>query len=142
MSARYFTGIDGKLLLSNQEIAKIKSWSLSAQVETLDTTTTGDAARKFIYGRASWSGSCTAHYYEDGTGALAIAPLLATTFRTAPVTPTQVYTMKFQLKPTRFLQASVLLTEASLQVPAGDIVTVDINFVVTGYPSVASLGQA
>ncbi len=142
MAARYFTGIDGKLLLDGQQIAKIQQWSFSSEIEALETTTTGDTARKYIFGRVGWAGSCTAFYYEDSAGALTMAPLLDSTFRTAAVSNTQTYTMKFQLNSARVVEMEVLITGASIEAAAGDIITANINFVVTGYPSDVSIGEA
>jgi hypothetical protein len=36
----------------------------------------------------------------------------------------------------------VLITGASIEAAAGDIITANINFVVTGYPSDVSIGEA
>jgi hypothetical protein len=141
MAARYYTGIDGALLIGGTRIAKITNWSISASLEALETTATGDAARKFINGRTSYRGNCTAIYYTNDSGNLAMQPLLASTFRTTAISPSQTYTMKFQLSPTRYFEAAVLINETSIQAQAGQIVTASISFTVTGFPSNTSLGE-
>lgn len=142
MAARYYTGMDGALLIGGTRIAKVNSWSLTAEVEALECTATGDSARVYKNGRLTWSGSCTAMYYTDSSNVLSINPLLASTFRTTALSPGQTYTMKFQLSPTRYFEATVLLTSASIEASAGEIVTSSVSFTVTGFPSNVSLGAA
>lgn len=142
MSARYFTGIDGALLIGGTQVAKVRSWSLTATAETIETTTTADYARTYVFGRQGWSGSCTALYYENSAGALAIQPLLSNTIRTTSLPSTTTQTLKLQLTSARAIEATVLINSAAITATAGDIVEVSIDFVVTGLLSDATMGAA
>lgn len=140
MSARYFTGIDGALLIDGTQVAKIRSWSLSASVDTIETTTTADYSRSYVFGRQSWSGSCTALYYENSAGALAMQPLLSNTIRTTTLPSTTTQTLKLQLTSARAVEATVLISSATITATAGEVVEVSIEFVVTGLLTEATMG--
>lgn len=138
--ATYFTGADGALLVDGTQVAKIRNWTIQGTVEALETTTTGDTARNFVYGRQAYSGSCTALYYEDSGGSLAMSSLLANIFRTSGTTATATNTLLLQVASDRQLQASVLFTNASMAVTTGEIVSVDLSFQVTGNLTTATIG--
>ena len=141
MAERFFTGLDGALLLDGTQVAKVQSWSFSSEIETLDTTTTGSSAKKYMFGRVGWSGSCNVLYYQDSAGALAMAALLDSTFTASPIDKLEQYTMKFEIAPTRAVEMSVLITGASIEVAAGEIISANISFIVSDYLSNISLGS-
>ena len=142
MSPRYYTGIDGALLIGGTEVAKVRNWSLTATADTIETTTTADYARTYVFGRQGWSGSCSALYYEDSAGALAMQPLLANTIRTTALPSTTTQVLKLQLTPSRAIEATVLINSAAIAATAGDVVEVSIDFVVTGLLTEATMGAA
>ena len=138
--ATYFTGADGALLVDGTEVAKIRDWSISGSAEALETTTTGDSARTFVYGRQSYTGQCSALYYEDSAGALVMAPLLANIYRTTDLSATTTNTLVLKLADDRQLQATVLFTQGSMAVSAGQIVIAQLSFQVTGNLTTATIG--
>lgn len=140
--ATFYTGANGALLVNGTQIAKIRSWSITGSVEALDVTTTGDTANKFIYGRQSYSGSCTALYYENDSDALEMSSMLANILRTTATPATNTNTLRLKLADDRVLEATVLFTQAALAVTTGDLVSVDLSFQVTGSLTVASLAAA
>lgn len=140
--AKHFTGSDGALYVGGTRIAKIRNWSISGSVETLNVTRTDDTATKFIYGRQSYSGSCTALYYEDDASALEMSALLTNIIRTSGTTATATATLLLELASNRQIQATVLFTQADITASTGDIVSVNLSFVVTGNLSVATMGAA
>lgn len=140
--AKHFTGSDGALYVGGTQIAKIRSWSLNGSVETLDVTRTDDTARKFIYGRQNYTGSCTALYYEDDAGALEMNTLLTNIIRTSGTSATATATLLLELASNRQIQATVLFTSADLSATAGEIVSVNLGFQVTGNLTTATMGAA
>jgi hypothetical protein len=140
--AIYFTGANGSLLVDGTEIAKIRNWSLTGSIETLDITTTGDTALEFIYGRQSYSGSCTALYYETDAGALAANALLVKIIRTDAPSPTGTKLLRLQLSDYRVIEANVFFTQVGIACTTGDLVSVDISFQVTGHLVTATMGAA
>lgn len=139
--ATYYTGTDGALLVDATEISKIRDWKISGSVETLETTTTGDGARTYVYGRQTYSGSCTAIYYEDSAGALVMSSLLSNIFRTSSTSATSTNTLLLQLASDRQLQATVLFNSASMAVSTGGVVAVDLSFQVTGNLTTATIAS-
>jgi hypothetical protein len=138
--ATYFTGADGALLVDGTEVAKIRNWSIAGSAEALETTTTGDNARTFIYGRQVYTGQCNALYYEDSAGALAMSSLLANIFRTTDTPATSTNTLLLQVASDRQVQATVLFTEATISTTAGQVVTAQLSFQVTGNLTTATIG--
>lgn len=140
--AKYFTGADGALYVGGTKLAKIRNWSINGSVETLDVTRTDDTARKFIYGRQSYSGSCTALYYEDAAGALEMNTLLTNIIRTSGTSATATATLLLELATDRQIQATVLFTSADIAASTGEIVSVSLGFQVTGNLTIATMGAA
>lgn len=140
--AKHFTGSDGALYVGGTRIAKVRNWNISGSVETLNVTRTDDTASKFIYGRQSYSGSCTALYYEDDASALEMSALLSNIIRTTGTTATATATLLLELASNRQIQATVLFTQADISATTGDIVSVNLSFVVTGNLAVATMGAA
>lgn len=140
--AKHFTGADGALYVGGTRIAKVRNWSISGSVETLNVTRTDDTAAKFIYGRQSYSGSCTALYYEDDASALEMSALLSNIIRTSGTSATATATLLLELAANRQIQATVLFTQADISASTGDIVSANLSFVVTGNLTVATMGAA
>lgn len=140
--AKHFTGADGALYVGGTRIAKVRNWSITGSVETLNVTRTDDTAAKFIYGRQSYSGSCTALYYEDDASALEMSALLSNIIRTSGTSATATATLLLELASNRQIQATVLFTQADITASTGDIVSVNLSFQVTGNLSVATMGAA
>jgi hypothetical protein len=140
MSGQYFTGSNGALYVAGNRLAKIRNWTLQASVETLNTTRTGDTAQKFIYGRQSYSGSCTALYYEDDANYLELSALLSNIIRTTGTTASATAQLRLELASTRRIEATVLFTSADIGASAGELVSVDLSFQVTGNLTLATMG--
>ena len=128
--AKYFTGIDGALLFDGKQVAKIATWSLTAQTSTLETTTLGKYAREYVSGIQSFSGGATLYYYTDSNGKLDGQEILEQLIRTgAPDrTPTHTMTLSVQDTPPRKVSFKVLITTADIQTSVGELVTVSISF--------------
>lgn len=140
--SKHFTGADGALYVGGIKLAKIRDWAINGSVETFDVTRTDDTARKFIYGRQSYSGTCTALYYEDAVGALEMNALLSNIIRTTGTTATATATLLLELASNRQIQATVLFTSADITVSTGEIVSVSLGFQVTGNLTIATMGAA
>lgn len=140
MATRYFTGMDGALLVNGSRIAKIVSWTLNATVEVIENTVIDARARTYVFGHQQWSGSCVALYNEDSLGELDPQPLLSNTLRTTILSPTTTHTLELQLAADRVFEATVLINSASLQASSGKTVEAAIEFTVTGLPIDATMG--
>jgi hypothetical protein len=140
--ATYYTGANGSLFVGGTQVAKVRNWSITGSVETLNVTTTGDTAQKFIYGRQNYTGSCTALYYENDSEALEMASMLQNIIRTTATTPTATQTLRLKLADDRVIEAAVLFTQADIAVTTGDLVSVNLSFQVNGGLTTATMGSA
>lgn len=139
--AKYFTGVDGALLLDGNQVAKIATWSLTATTSTLETTTLGKYAREYVAGIQSYSGSAAIYYYTDNNGVLDGKDILNEVIRTGPPdsNPVHSITLKLQDTPARKVTFKVVITSAALTAAPGELVAAQIAFVGTEPLSDASL---
>ena len=93
----------------------------------LETTNTSEA-RTYIYGRQGYTGSCSAVYWENDAGTLAMKRLLndLQNRRHPAETATQIELRAHNARKFR----AVLFTSASAAVSTGAVVTVDLGFTV------------
>ena len=62
--SRFYSGQDGKLLVNDVAIAKVRSWSFTANQAVLETSSLADTDRTLIAGMRSVTGSCSIYYYR------------------------------------------------------------------------------
>lgn len=142
-------GIDteGELLLQKYRVAKIRSWSLNAETETIETTALGDVAKTYTPGLNSATGSATILFYEDDFGygeMLDAYELVDILFPngTAPLVTMNLaidgreeYDLSLSGGSAAFKTNFVIdayITSASLGVSYGEVVAIDVNFTVQG----------
>jgi hypothetical protein len=133
---KYFTGIDGSFYADGNKIARVSSWTFSANAAALNTTTLGDFATTAIYGIQSFTGSCTLYYYEKDAGAIdGGTELMGDVFRTTqtPTNSTHELVLRYENGArTHEVKFKCLLNQVQIAATAGDIVTAAVNFQVTG----------
>lgn len=123
--SKYYSGQDGALFLQDAQVAKVKSWSLSAATDALETTTLAEGARTYTTGLKSATGSCTVIYYDD-----APVNLLDQLNQT---NPGNLATCKLKLVfDTKYFEFDAVLTSANLACTVGEIMQVDIAFQMSG----------
>lgn len=139
--AKIFTGRDGRLLLDSNTLVKVTSWSLQADLETLETTTLGDLQRSYVPGVQSFSGSASLLYYVDTDNTNDASTLLRKLVRTAGVTTSDTVTLTLRLEGDNANNDTTLtayITSASIGASVGEVVSAQISFQATGALSVAS----
>lgn len=123
--AKYYSGQDGSLFLQGQQVAKVKSWSLSFTTDALETTTLAEIARTYTTGLKSATGNCTVIYYDD-----APVNLLNQLNQSSPGTlPTCRLKLVFDSK---YFEFDAVLTSGNLACTVGEIMQVDIAFQMSG----------
>jgi hypothetical protein len=133
--AKTFTGRDGRLLLNDDVLAKVQSWSLSAEVEMLDTTTLGDDARTYVPGVKSCTGSCSLLYYEDDDGANDAAVLLRNIIRTGGVPENSNISLVlrfFDGTNNEDIRVNCFINSAQIGAAVGEVSTAQISFTGSG----------
>ena len=135
MAGKQFTGIDGALYADGNKVARVSSWTFAATAAPLDTTTLGDFATTAIYGIQSFTGSCTLYYYEKDGGGIEGSALMSDVMRTTqtPTEPTHELILRYQNgASTHEVKFKCLLNSVTIAASAGEIVTAEVSFQVTG----------
>ena len=133
--AKQYTGIDGALYADGAKIAKVTSWSFTGNVDSLECTTLGDFARKYIYGVQAFNGSVSLLYYESQGSQIDGGNLLTDVVRTTqtPTEPTHTLQLRYEngavLHEVSF---TCLLNQVQMQANVGAIVSASANFQVSG----------
>jgi hypothetical protein len=140
--AQIFTGRDGRLLLGSDTLVKVTNWSLQADLETLETTTLGDAQRSYVPGVQSFSGSASLLYYIDTDNTNDASTLLRKLVKTSGVSSTDTVTLTLRLSGdtgNNDVTITAYITSVSIGASVGELVTAQINFQGTGALTTATL---
>ena len=138
--ARAYSGRDGQLLLGGDVLAKVTNWSLTADLELLETTTLGDAHRNYAPGIQSFNGSANILYYskDDNTNdaGVILRKLINTTATGVADADTSELTLRIRNGNTNNdVRLTVYITNATFGASVGEIVNASINFQAVGAPS-------
>jgi len=142
--AKAYTGRDGSLQLSDVDQVKVKSWSLSAEMNLLDTTTLSESVRSYTPGVQSFNGSANLLYYKQDDGTNDASALLRKLVKTGTtgVASTDTVTLTLRLADgTSYsdVKMNAYITGVNIGVSTGDIVSTDITFKATGALPTATL---
>jgi len=133
--AKVFTGKDGRLLLDGIEQVKVTNWSLTGNLEMLETTSLGDSQRTYAPGVQDFSGSATLLYYNDGTGRNDAATALRKVLQIEGITDGSTVDMQLRLvegSTNHDVQLSTYVTSVSFGASVGEVSSAQINFQGTG----------
>lgn len=140
--AQIFTGRDGRLLLGSDTLVKVTNWSLQADLETLETTTLGDAQRSYVPGVQSFSGSASLLYYIDTDNTNDASTLLRKLVKTSGVSSTDTVSLTLRLAGdtgNNDVTITAYITSVSIGASVGELVTAQISFQGTGALTTATL---
>tara|TARA_R100000742_G_C4207926_1_gene35122 strand:+ start:205 stop:633 length:429 start_codon:yes stop_codon:yes gene_type:complete len=133
--AKAYTGRDGSLRLSDVDQVKVIDWSLSASLETLETTALSDKVRSYTPGIQSFSGSATLLYYKQDDGSNDASALLRNLVRTnTSTTDPSTVTLTLRLADGSSysdVKFNAYLTSVEISARPGDTVKTRISFQVT-----------
>jgi hypothetical protein len=130
-----FTGKDGRLLLDDVEQIKVTNWSLTGNLEMLETTSLGDNQRSYCPGVQDFSGSATLLYYNDGAGRNDAALVLRKVLRIDGVSEGDTVDMRLRLvegSVEHDVRLSTYITSVSFGASVGEVSSAQINFQGTG----------
>jgi len=133
--AKVYTGRDGRLLIDGTEQIKVSSWSMTGNLETLETTTLGDSQRTYTPGVQEFSGSASILYYNDGTGRNDAATALKKVLRVAGVSASDTVDLRLRLvegTTNQGVRLTAYITSVSFGASVGEISRADISFQGTG----------
>jgi hypothetical protein len=133
--AKIFTGKDGRLLLDGVEQIKVTNWSLTGNLEMLETTSLGDSQRNYCPGVQDFSGSATLLYYNDGTGRNDAALALRKVLRIDGINQSDTVDMRLRLvegNTNHDVRLATYITSVSFGASVGEVSSAQINFQGTG----------
>jgi len=130
-----YTGRDGRLLIDGSEQIKVTSWSLTGNLEALETTSLGDTQRTYVPGVQEFSGSATLLYYSEASGRNDAATALKNILKVGSVSDNDTVTITL-----RFVQGNAVndvslnawITSVSYGANVGEVSSAQISFQATG----------
>ena len=133
--AKAFTGKDGRLLIDEVEQIKVTNWSLTGNLEMLETTSLGDNQRSYCPGVQEFSGSATLLYYSDDAGRNDAALALRKVLRIDGVSSGDTVDMRLRLaegSTNRTVRLTTYITSVSFGASVGEVSSAQISFQGTG----------
>ncbi len=140
--AKAYTGRDGSLRLSDVDQVKVRSWSLSADLNLLDITTLADDEKAYTPGIQSFNGSANLLYYKKDDNKNDASTLLQKIVKKTGVTTSDAVDLTLRLSDGTShsdVKLKAYITAVQIGVTTGDVVSTDITFQATGALTTASL---
>jgi hypothetical protein len=130
--------------LAGTTLAKVVNFSLSANLETLETTTLSENIRSYTPGISGYSGSATLLYYKDDSNAINTANLLNKLYKTGTTGVSSTDTVELTFRwvdgtDNNDIKLTAYITSASIGAATGDIVRAEIAFQGTGALSTVTI---
>jgi len=126
--AKYYAGQDGSVELGGVAVAKVVQWSLTTNTDALEVTTLSQDVRAFTTGVRSASGALTVLYYDDAPVKL-LNQVNQDTAADNSISSLATLKLKFD---TKFFEFDAVLTSAELACVVGEIMRVNVNFIMSG----------
>jgi hypothetical protein len=133
--AKVYTGRDGRLLLDGTEQIKVTNWSMTGNLETLETTSLGDSQRTYVPGVQEFNGSATLLYYNDGTGRNDAATALKKVLKIGSVSESDTVDLRLRLvegSTNHDVRLTAYITSVSFGAGVGEVSSAQISFQGTG----------
>ena len=135
--AKVYTGRDGVLQVAGTTIAKVSSFSVQANLETLETTTLSENIRSYVPGVVGYTGSCSLLYYKEDSGSINTTSLLSALVKTgsAGVTSSDTVDLTFRWvdgADTNDIKINAYVSSATMGAATADLVRAEISFIGTG----------
>jgi len=142
--AKVYSGRDGVMQLAGTTLAKVVNFSLSANLETLETTTLSENIRSYTPGISGYSGSATLLYYKDDDNAINTTDLLNKLYKTGTTGVSSSDTVELTFRwvdgtDNNDIKLTAYVTSASIGAATGDIVRAEIAFQGTGALSTVTI---
>ena len=142
--AKVYSGRDGVMQLAGTTLAKVVNFSLSANLETLETTTLSENIRSYTPGISGYSGSATLLYYKDDSNAINTSNLLNKLYKTGTTGVSSSDTVELTFRwvdgtDNNDIKLTAYITSASIGAATGDIVRAEIAFQGTGALSTVTI---
>ena len=142
--AKVYTGRDGVMQLAGTTLAKVVNFSLSANLETLETTTLSESIRSYTPGISGYSGSATLLYYKDDSNNINTSDLLNKLYKTGTTGVSSSDTVELTFRwvdgaDNNDIKLTAYITSANIGASTGEIVRAEIAFQGTGALSTVTM---
>ena len=142
--AKVYTGRDGVLQVAGTTVAKVSSFSVQANLETLETTTLGENIRSYVPGIVGYTGSCSLLYYKEDSGSINTTSLLSALVKTgsAGVTSSDTVDLTFRWADgvdNNDIKIKAYVSSATMGAATADLVRAEISFIGTGELTAATI---
>ena len=141
----FYSGKDGELEIDGSKAAKVRAFSYTSNLTTLETTTLGDLDRTSFPGIRNSSGTCDLYYYTTNPNDTSqnSASLLLNKLIKASVngqgSESQTVDLKFIINDgtttKKFIKGTCLITSASMNMSVGEVLSASISFEFVGAPT-------
>jgi len=143
--SKVYTGRDGVLQLAGVTLAKVVSFSVQSDLETLETTTLGDGVRSYSPGVTGYSGNATLLYYKDSNNNVNTSDLLSKLIKTGTTGVSSSDTVSLTFRwvdgtDNNDITLTAYVTSASIGASTADLVRAEISFQGTGALAAATIG--
>ena len=139
----FYSGQDGRLVVNDSMVAKVRSWSFTANQAVLETSSLEDTDRTLIPGIRSVTGSCSLYYYQEiaggttDTGTLLSNLITANSGNGGEQGGGTKGTVKFELRVldgnnNRSIVFYAYITSLSMTNSVGEVLSADVSFEVNG----------
>ena len=134
--AKVYTGRDGVLQVAGTTVAKVSSFSVQANLETLETTTLSENVRSYVPGVVGYTGSCSLLYYKDGNS-INTTSLLSALVKTGSdgVSSSDTVDLTFRWvdgTDNNDIKIKAYVSSATMGAATADLVRAEISFIGTG----------
>ena len=142
--AKVYTGRDGVMQVGGSTLAKVVSFSVQSNLETLETTTLGDNIRSYSPGILGYTGSATLLYYKEEDGSINTSTLLNKLVKTGTAGVSSSDTVELTFRwvdgtDNNDIKMTAYVTSANIGAATADLARAEISFIGTGALSAASV---
>jgi hypothetical protein len=142
--AKVYTGRDGKLRLGGTTLAKVVSFSVQSNLETLETTTLEDNIRVYVPGVVGYSGSATLLYHKADDDTFNTTNILNKLYKTGSDGVSSDDTVELTFRwvdgvDNNDITLNAYITSASIGAATADVVRAEISFQATGTLSTVTI---
>lgn len=135
--AKVYTGRDGVLQANGTTLAKVSSFSVQANLETLETTTLSENIRSYVPGVVGYTGSCSLLYYKEDSGTINTTSLLSALVKTGSAGVTRSDTVDLTFRwvdgaDINDIKINAYVSSATMGAATADLVRAEISFIGTG----------
>lgn len=116
-------GKNGKLCIGMSKVIGIKNWSLSLNIDTIDTTSLGEDWKSYILGLKEWTATSDGDYTISESSTENVQGSLQNAFLNGVTV-----IVRFYVNDTYYYAGNAIITSLSIDDPVADVIGISIGF--------------